>query len=234
MTLRIDRLEERRAKYAPVAAALEQLYGRKTFKPHDGMDELVSCILSQNTTDANRDRAFDALKARYASWAEVAQAPLDELIETVRPAGLASAKAANIQAALREIYRQRGEYAIDFLQELPVAEAKAWLTSLAGVGPKTAAIVLCFGFGMAAFPVDTHVHRVGQRIGFLPEGISANAAHDVMEAVVPPDAYYAFHLQLIYHGRSVCKARQPLCNRCPITAHCDYYAKTERQNDEPR
>lgn len=234
MTLRIDRLEERRAKYAPVAAALEELHGRKTFRPHDGMDELVSCILSQNTTDANRDRAFDALKARYADWAEVEQAPLEDLIETVRPAGLASAKAANIQAALREIYRQRGAYNIDFLQELSVPEAKAWLTSLAGVGPKTAAIVLCFGFGMAAFPVDTHVHRVGQRIGFLPEGISANAAHDVMEALVPAEDYYPFHLQLIYHGRSVCKARQPLCDRCPLTEYCDYYAKTERRDNEQR
>lgn len=232
MTVTIDRLEERQAKYPPIARELEKLHGRKTFKPHDGMDELISCILSQNTTDANRDRAFDALKARYSTWADVENAPLDELIDTVRPAGLANAKAANIQSALSTIYQERGAYTIDFLQDLSVPEAKAWLTNLAGVGPKTAAIVLCFGYGMAAFPVDTHVHRLGQRIGFLPEKMSANAAHDVMEAIIPPEAYYSFHLQLIYHGRTVCKARQPLCERCPITAYCDYYAQTARRDDE--
>jgi endonuclease-3 len=219
----VSNLDKRRAKYPPIAAALEAYHGRKNFKPHDGMDELVSCILSQNTTDANRDRAFDALKARYASWDEVANADPNELIDTIRPAGLANSKGPNIQATLRAIHAERGEYNIDFLTALPPIEAINWLLTLPGVGRKTASIVLCFGYGMAAFPVDTHVLRVGQRIGFLPPRITADNAHLVMEAIVPPEDYYSFHLQLIYHGRRVCKARAPLCSLCPIQQWCDYY-----------
>jgi len=196
------------------------------------MDELVSCILSQSTTDANRDRGFAALKARYATWAEVHHAPSQELIDTIRPAGLANSKGPRIQGALARIYAERGEYAIDFLSSLPPAEAKAWLMNLPGVGPKTAAIVLCFGYGMPAFPVDTHVHRVGQRIGFLPAKISADDAHPVMEAIVPPDAYYAFHLQMIYHGRDLCRARNPLCASCPIQQWCDFYRSGANATDE--
>lgn len=225
----ITHFEERRARYAPVAAALEAYHGRKHFQPHDGMDELVSCILSQNTTDANRDRAFDALKARYTSWDEVASAEAQEFIQIIRPAGLANSKGPNIQASLREIYAQRGAYDIDFLLDMPPHEAIAWLLSLPGVGRKTASIVLCFGYGMAAFPVDTHVLRVGQRIGFLPPRISADNAHIVMEAIVPPADYYSFHLQLIYHGRRVCKARTPLCSLCPVQRWCDYYQASQSE-----
>jgi len=230
---RITDLERRRAKYPAVAPALEQLHGRKTFKPHDGMDELVSCILSQNTTDANRDRAFDALKARYATWQDVVDAPEDELIDVIRPAGLANSKGPNIQAALRVIHERAGAYNIDMLTGMEPQEAIDWLLSLPGVGRKTASIVLCFGYGMPAFPVDTHVLRVGARIGFLPEKISADNAHVVMEAIVPPPEYYPFHLQLIYHGRRVCRARGPLCSQCPVTAHCDYFeAPPQGEQDE--
>lgn len=224
-------MEQARQKYPTVAAELEARYGRKTFKPHDGMDELVSCILSQSTTDANRDRGFEALKARYADWAAVHHAPTEEVIDTIRPAGLANSKGPRIQQALAQIYAERGEYNIDFLQEMTPDEAKTWLSRLPGVGPKTAAIVLCFGYGMPAFPVDTHVHRVGKRIGFLPEKISADDAHPMMEAIVPPQEYYAFHLQMIYHGRAVCQARRPLCEQCPITAVCDYFQQTSRTSE---
>lgn len=216
----LDVLQE---KYRHIAPLLEETYGRKEFRPHDGMDELVSCILSQSTTDANRDRGFDALKARYPNWAEVHHAPTEELIDTIRPAGLANSKGPRIQAAVAQIYEERGEYNIDFLEDLLEDDAKAWLQRLPGVGPKTAAIVLCFGYGKAAFPVDTHIHRVGKRLGFLPPKISADKAHPVMEAIVPPSEYYAFHLQMIYHGRKICKARNPQCERCPIAAYCDYY-----------
>jgi endonuclease-3 len=105
-----------------------------------------------------------------------------------------------------------------------VEEAKGWLLALHGIGPKTAAIVLLFAYNRPAFPVDTHIHRVGQRIGFLPEGISAEKAHPVMEALVPPEHYYEFHINLIQHGRELCKARRPECERCPLTPYCDYYA----------
>lgn len=227
----IEDFERRQAKYPPVAAALRELYGtpiwRKDWSP---MDELISCILSQNTSDTNRDRGFDALKARYPDWQAVMDAPLDELIDTIRPAGLANQKAPRIQAILRYILDQRGDFSIDFLNDLPIDEAKAWLTALHGIGPKTAAIVLCFGFNRPAFPVDTHVHRVGQRIGFLPAGISADKAHPVMEAIVPPSDYYAFHINLIQHGREICRARRPLCERCPVTEFCDYYQRVVKTN----
>jgi endonuclease III len=221
--VKIENLEAKQAKYQQVAPHLEARYGRKEIKRHDGMDELVSCILSQSTTDANRDRAFDALKRMYPRWEDVHHAPIEELIETVKPAGLSNSKAPNIQKSLAAIFEQRGEYNIDFLEEMPVAEAKAWLQSLPGVGPKTAAIVLCFGYNKAAFPVDTHVHRLGKRIGFLEQTVSANVAHDHMEAIVPPEEYYSFHLQLIYHGRDLCDARKPACSECPIKTFCDYY-----------
>lgn len=224
MNQTIPDFERRQAKYEPVAAALAQLYGipqwRKNTPP---VDELVNCILSQNTSDINRDRGYDALKVRYPTWEMVAEAPVDELIETIRPAGLSNQKGPRIQQVLRIIHAEQGDYNIDFLNDLSVEEAKAWLTSLPGVGPKTAAIVLCFAFGRPAFPVDTHVHRVSTRIGFLPAGVNADKAHPIMEAIVPPEDYYAFHINLIQHGRSICHARGPRCERCPLTDCCDYF-----------
>lgn len=150
-------------------------------------------------------------------------APTESVIQAIRPAGLGNQKAPRIQSVLRRIYVERGELNIDFLADLPLDEARAWLMSLDGVGPKTAAIVLCFAFLRPAFPVDTHIHRVGQRIGFLPEGISADKAHPLMEAIVPPDDHFAFHLNLIRLGREICQSRRPRCEICPLTAFCDYY-----------
>lgn len=223
MSIKIENLAALQEKYHAVAPILEDTYGRKIAKRHDGMDELVSCILSQSTTDANRDAGFSRLKERFPDWAAVHHAPEKELIDAIRPAGLSNSKAPYIQGSLEAIYEARGEYNIDFLQEMSVPEAKDWLQALPGVGPKTAAIVLCFAFNMPAFPVDTHVHRVGKRLGFLPQKVSANKAHDHMETIVPPEDYYAFHLQLIYHGRSICKARSPQCEACPVKQHCDYF-----------
>lgn len=223
MARKIDDLEQKQEKYRKIAPLLEDVYGRKHWKRHDGMDELISCILSQSTTDANRDRGFDALKRQYETWEQVHHAPTDELIETIRPAGLANSKAPYIQGSLESIFEERGAYNIDFIETMPVDEAKVWLQNLPGVGPKTAAIVLCFAYNRPAFPVDTHVHRLGKRIGLLPEKISANKAHEHMEAVVPSEEYYAFHLQLIYHGRAICKARNPQCAVCPLQAYCNYY-----------
>lgn len=224
ITETVDNFKQRKAKYAPVAAILHEVYGPLAWSQEQSpMDELVSCILSQSTTDTNRDRAFAALKARYTSWQAVVDAPTQELIDTIRLAGLANQKGPRIQKVLEHIHREHGAYDIDFLRDLSPDEAKAWLTSLEGVGPKTAAIVLCFGFNMPAFPVDTHIHRVSLRLGFLPEKTSADRAHPIMEAIVPPEQYFAFHIHLIRHGRDTCGARTPLCDRCPLTAHCDYY-----------
>jgi endonuclease-3 len=228
----IPDFERRKAKYSPVAVILRELYGLPNWnRALPALDELVDCILSQSTTDANRDRAFDALKTRYPDWEAVMTAPTEEVISTIRPAGLANQKGPRIQKVLRRIYDERAALDIEFLNALPIEEAKSWLTGLDGVGPKTAAIVLCFAFNREAFPVDTHIHRVGQRIGFLPEGISADKAHPVMEAIVPPQDYYGFHINLIQHGREICQARRPKCERCPLTLYCDYYQGQSRLNE---
>ena len=222
---KVDNLAGRKAKYAPIAAALTEVYGELDWtRNQDGMDELISCILSQSTNDTNRDRAFAQLKARFPNWEAVRFAALDDLTDAVRPAGLANQKAPRIQAALEVIFEKAGEYSIDFLNELPLDEAKAWLVSLKGIGPKTAAIVLCFAYGRPAFPVDTHIYRVCKRVGFLPAKLSADDAHPVMEAIAPPADYYQFHIQVIQHGRDTCHARKPACGRCPISGHCDYFA----------
>jgi len=221
---KVDSFAKRQSKYAPVSAALMDVYGCLDWSRHqDGMDELISCILSQNTSDINRDRGFARLKGRFETWEAVHFADTDELMDAIRPAGLSRQKAPRIQNALQKIYEKAGDYNIDFLNDMPIEAARDWLTALKGVGPKTAAIVLCFAYGRPAFPVDTHVYRTGKRIGFLPEKISANDAHPVMEAIVPPDDYYQFHIHLIQHGRDTCHARKPACERCPLMADCDYF-----------
>lgn len=229
---KVDRFTERHSKYAPVSAALRDVYGCLDWsRRQDGMDELISCMLSQNTSDINRDRGFAGLKRRFETWEAVRFADTDELMDAIRPAGLSRQKAPRIQNALQKIYERVGDYSIDFLNDMPIAEAKAWLISLKGVGPKTAAIVLCFAYGREAFPVDTHVYRTSKRIGFLPEKISADDAHPVMEAIVPKDDYYQFHIYLIQHGRDTCHARRPACERCPVTADCDYFQASNPHRD---
>jgi endonuclease-3 len=219
-----DEMNRRQAKYAPISAALRAVFGYPEWRPSlPPIDELVDCILSQSTNDRNRDRAFDGLKAAFPTWEAVMDAPTEAVIAAIKPAGLANQKAPRIQGVLRRIHAERGALDIDFLAHMPLDEAKAWLTALDGVGPKTAAIVLCFAFMRPAFPVDTHVHRVGMRIGFLPQGISADKAHPVMEQIVPPEDHYAFHLNLIRLGREICQARRPRCEACPLTEHCDYF-----------
>ncbi len=190
----------------------------------DPVASLVSTIISQNTNDTNRDVAYERLRKRFPTWEQVRDAPTGELIETIRPAGLAPTKGPRIQEALRAITRERGEITLDFLAELPLDQAKAWLSRLNGVGPKTAAIVLLFALGMPAFPVDTHVHRVSKRLGLIGSKVSREQAHVVLEGMMPPDTFYAFHLNLIAHGRKVCHARKPRCEVCNLRDLCDYYA----------
>ena len=228
ISLSTEEFARRQAKVAPVAALLAERHGQPEWRPGvDPMDELVSCILSQSTTDSNRDRGFAALKGRWPDWQGVVDAPTEEVIATIRVAGLANQKGPRIQGLLRAIHEYRGAYNIDFLADLPLEEAAAWLTSLRGVGPKTAAIVLCFAFGRPALPVDTHVHRVSKRLGLIPEKMSADRAHPLMAALVPPEQHYSFHIQLILHGRELCHARRPACARCPLTASCDWFQREE-------
>ncbi len=220
-----EEFEGRRAKVAPVAAILGERHGHPAWRAGvDPVDELVNCVLSQSTNDSNRDRAFDALKTRWPNWQGVVEAPTDEVIATIRVAGLANQKGPRIQALLRDIHEQQGAFNIDFLADLPLDEARAWLTSLRGVGPKTAAIVLCFAFGRPSLPVDTHVHRVGKRLGLIPAKMSAERAHPLMEALVPAEQHYSFHIQLILHGRELCHARRPDCANCPLSVCCDWFS----------
>jgi endonuclease-3 len=199
-------------------------YGEPTWRPHlDPISELVSTILSQNTNDTNRDVAYERLRAGFPTWDMVQDAKPDEVIEAIRPAGLANQKGPRIQEALRLISRERGELSLDFLADWPVDEAKEWLSSIRGVGPKTAAIVLLFSFGKPAFPVDTHVHRVTRRLGLIGSKVSRERAHDELERLVPSEAYYPFHLNLIRHGRQVCTSRKPDCPSCVLRDLCDHY-----------
>jgi endonuclease-3 len=196
----------------------------------DALSELVACILSQHTSDINSERAFDQLRVRFPAWEQVRDAPARQVVAAIRSAGLANQKGPRIQGVLYDITRERGELDINFLAALPVAEAKAWLQQLNGVGPKTAAIVLLFALERPAFPVDTHVHRVSGRLGLIPPRTDAGPAHDLLEALVPPDLYFPFHVSLIRHGREVCHARSPRCEVCVLKDTCDYYQSltTER------
>jgi endonuclease-3 len=199
-------------------------YGEPTWRPHmDPVSELVSTILSQNTNDVNRDAAFDRLRRRFATWEQVRDADTNAVVEAIRTAGLANQKGPRIQEALQFITEERGELELGFLADWPVEEAKAWLTSMNGVGPKTAAIVLLFSLGRPAFPVDTHVHRVTKRLGLIGPRVSREKAHEELEHLVPEKDYYSFHLNLIRHGRAVCTSRNPRCTECPLRDLCDYY-----------
>ena len=208
-----------------VLEALEGLYGRVARRVHLGpVDELVATILSQHTSDVNTARAFASLKAAFPSWDSVVDAPTAEVEDAIRSGGLAAQKAPRIQAILAEVERTYGDYSIDALCGQPVGEARAALTAMHGVGPKTASCVLLFSMGMPALPVDTHVHRVSRRLGIIPDRLSAEAAHEALEAQLPKDAddVYSFHMLMIRHGREVCVARQPRCTRCGLSPICEY------------
>jgi endonuclease-3 len=214
------------AKTRLVARRLEEVYGPRTLRPgRDPLDELVLTILSQNTSDRNSGRAYHALRARFPTWEQLLDAPIADIYDAIRPAGLGNIKAPRIQQTLREIVARRGKLSLDFLDDLPLDEAKRWLTSLDGIGPKTAACVLLFALGKPALPVDTHVYRVARRLGLIGPRVGAEQAHDLLEAALPPEQIYAFHINMIQHGRRVCHAQRPACATCPLAAYCDFYGQ---------
>lgn len=198
-------------------------YGQPTWRnPLPPVDELVSTILSQNTNDINRDRAFESLRQRYRTWELVRDAETGSVIDAIRPAGLANQKGPRIQQVLREITTERGSLNLNFLSDLSLEEARAWLMKFKGVGPKTAAIVLCFSLNRPAFPVDTHIYRVTGRIGLRPKKMTVEDAHPYLESLFPPETYYAAHLNIIHLGREICGARKPACGMCPLKVVCEY------------
>ena len=223
----MDQTQEHRQRLIQVRDILRNTFGTPTWHLElPAVDELVCTILSQNTNDINRDKAFQALKARYPSWEAVRDADPGELEYVIRIAGLANQKGPNIQAALRDITEERGAIELDWLKEIEVEEARKWLVNLRGVGPKTAAIVMVFALGMPAFPVDTHVYRVTGRIGLRPAELDITKTHAYMEQIADPADYGTLHLNLIDLGREICQARKPKCPICPIRHLCQYENKT--------
>jgi endonuclease III len=206
---------------------LRELYGRPTQQPHRRpVEELVRTILSQNTNDTNRDVAFARLRELFPTWEAVRDAPLEEVEEAIRPGGLAPQKAPRIQEALREL---DDNLDLCWLERAPREQALEFLTSLPGVGRKTAACVLIFAFGRPEIPVDTHVYRVGGRLGLFPPKASFERAHDEMRAVTDPSDAYELHINLIEHGRRVCRP-QPRCEECALRRMCPYWRRHGTRN----
>ncbi len=229
-----------------VLDALEERYGTQQWERRlDPVSELILTILTQNTADVNAEKAFEALRVAYPSdrdpeehhpgigwggaglttaappdWSLVEHAPLPELIDAIRPGGLAPQKAPRIQATLARIREERGAYDLEFLAGLPALEARDWLTAIDGIGKKTASIVLAFCFGMPVMAVDRHVERVSKRIGLIPDKATADQAHDLYLALVPAERMYAGHVLLIHHGREICHAQSPAHDICPVRDRC--------------
>ncbi len=206
-----------KARVRAIRDRLRELYGSRRNDPHgDPVHELVLTILSQNTNDNNRDVAYRRLRDRFDGWDSIRRASTSEVIEAIRPGGLANTKAPRIQEVLEEL---GPEPSLDWLREAPREEAVAFLTSLPGVGRKTAACVMIFALDRPEVPVDTHVHRVGGRLGLFPPKISLEAAHDEMLAITDRDDAYELHMNLISHGRAVCRPR-PRCGICGLSRMC--------------
>lgn len=205
---------------------LEKRYGRpRRIARFDPMEELVSCILSQHTTDATSFPTFTRLRETFPDWQAVVDAGPERVAEVIRKAGLANQKARSIIGALKAIRERFGGYTLEPLRQMELPEARAALMALPGVGPKTASIVLCFSFGKGAIPVDTHVFRVGWRLGLYDKKIGEAKAHDVLLKLVPEDLAFRFHVALIQHGRNVCRAPKPNCEECPVAEACRFRAE---------
>ena len=214
----------------------------------DPTSELILTILTQNSADTNAEKAFEALRAAYPGggpveqhklgagwggeglspgsppdWRRIEFAPIEQLVDVIRPGGLGPSKAPRLQAGLRTIREARGDYSLEFLGEMPALEARAWLTQIPGIGKKTASIVLLFCFGLPLMPVDRHVERVAKRIGLIPPKATADDAHELFLAMLEPDEMYEAHVNLIQHGRRICHARKPEQSSCPVAARCRFF-----------
>jgi endonuclease-3 len=219
-------LDELKQKARLVHERLYELFGPTEWRtPLPPIDELVSTILSQNTNDVNRDRAFNSLTRRFPAWEQVMNADPAEVIDAIRVAGLANQKGPRIQAVLREIMAEHGSLDLRFLADLPFEEAHAWLLHFNGVGPKTAAIVLQFSLDIPAFPVDTHIYRVTTRLGLTPPKMNVEQAHRHLSALFEPRNYKDDHLNVIRLGREICHARNPRHEVCPLKDICDFFQK---------
>jgi endonuclease-3 len=218
--------EERRASEKPVRYIiqnLERTYGvPENSRASDPLDMLVKIILSQATSDTNSHRTFAALKKRFPTWDAALRARTETIAETIRSGGLANQKAAVIKDVLRQIKKEHGTLDLSFLHDLSPEEAVNYLSQFRGIGPKTIACTLLFACRKEVFPLDTHIFRILRRVGLIPQKCTDRRAHEIMNAVVPHGKFYSFHVNLIRHGRTLCRPRDPLCERCPIVEYCDY------------
>jgi endonuclease III len=212
-----------RRRVRAIRDRLRKLYGRPVNEPHGHpIAELVRTILSQNTSDINRDVAYARLRERFPTWEEVRDAPVEEIEEAIKPGGLSAIKAPRIQEVLRLIGDPEPD--LDWLAGAPRDDALTYLESLPGVGRKTAACVMIFAFGRPEIPVDTHVYRVGGRLGLFPERASFERAHDEMLRITDPVDAYELHINLIRHGRAICRPR-PRCPECGLRRMCPFYRR---------
>ncbi|MBI2908073.1 MAG: endonuclease III [Chloroflexi bacterium] len=208
-------------KLRAVVRRLAQGYGVPAARPQrEPATELVYTILSQNTSDVNSKRAFEALMRAFGSLETLGTAEADAIAGAIWMGGLARVKAPRIREVLAGIMKERGSLDLSFLRDIPIPEAKAWLRSLPGVGPKTAACVLLFSLCLPVLPVDTHVHRVARRLALIGHRTSAEQAHETLEAMLPPEDVYSFHVNMVRHGREVCHAQRPYCAGCVVRDLC--------------
>jgi endonuclease-3 len=212
--------------FGPVAIAevielLEQEYGSRQWQPgRDPLDVLIGTILSQNTSDTNSGRAFASLKSNFDSWEDVASAPAEHIAQAIKSGGLSQIKAVRIKQILEQIEKEQGHISLDSLKSMNMAEAEDYLMSLPGVGHKTARCVLLFSLGKPSLPVDTHIFRVAKRLGIIDSKTSIEKAHCLLQEQISPPKVYQFHIHMIEHGRRICHARQPRCNRCILRGIC--------------
>ena len=204
---------------------LEEAYGVPKLEKTDPIDLLVMTILSQNTSDTNSLRAFGQLKSAYADYDALLAANVEDVADKIRTGGLADIKARRIRETLSKIRQDAGTITLGFLADLDKNKAREYLLSLPGVGPKTAAVVLLFAFGLPFMPVDTHVYRISRRLGIVEKEASIEQAESVLEENVPPKKYLSFHLNLLKHGRHVCRARGPKHEECNLRNYCDCYLR---------
>lgn len=224
--MRIGNMESKSAigkRLASVSRVLENEYEVPKREPGDPLDELVFTILSQNTNDTNRDRAYEAMRKTFPTWYDVMNAPRVALEKALKPGGLARTKSARIQKILKSIKEQRDELNLDYLRYLPAGKVEEALKQFKGVGPKTARCVLLFALGREAFPIDTHILRALKRLGVIPPGMTAAQAHEYVPQFVPKGTSYPLHLRLIAHGKAVCHPRNPECHRCVVMRYCVYH-----------
>ncbi len=208
---------------------LAPVHGPADWEPrYSAAEELVYTILSQHTSDLNSERAYQTLMDTFGSLRAVADASPEAIEEAIRRGGLAKQKSVRIKSILNQVYEEVGSFDLSFLAEMPLDEAKAWLKKFDGIGPKTAAIILCFALGMPAMPVDTHIYRVSQRLRLIGPKVNADKAHDLLEPMVPPEDVFAFHVYLIRHGREVCKAQRPKCVECVLAERCPSQGKFDK------